>query len=44
MPKKTKREWIEWFNSLDDDVEIDLRVSWGSESHKGKLKKVTIYT
>lgn len=43
MPKKTKREWIEWFKSLDDDVEIDLQISsWGTESHNGKLKKITI--
>ena len=43
MAKKTKKEWIEWFNSLDDDVEIEFRFDWGSESNDGKLKKITIY-
>ena len=43
MAKKTKREWIEWFNSLDDDVEIDFQIIWGSHSHNGKLEKITIY-
>lgn len=42
MAKKTKREWIEWFNSLDDDVEIEFQITWGTESHNGKLKKITI--
>jgi hypothetical protein len=40
---KTKREWIEWFNSLDDDVEIEFNVI-GVSRHweKGKLKKIGI--
>ena len=38
--KKTKKEWIEWFNSLDDDVEINLRLC--TYSVDGKLKNVTI--
>jgi len=40
---KTKREWIEWFNSLDDDVEIEFNVI-GVSKHweKGKLKKIGI--
>lgn len=40
---KTKREWIEWFNSLDDDVEIEFNVL-GVSRHweKGKLKKIGI--
>jgi hypothetical protein len=40
---KTKREWIEWFNSLDDDVEIEFNVI-GVSRHweKVKLKKIGI--
>lgn len=43
MAKKTKKEWIEWFNSIDDDVEIDLKLYFGKETKGGKLKKITIY-
>ena len=43
MSKKTKRQWIEWFNSLDDDVEIEFQIGWETESHDGKLEKITIY-
>lgn len=43
MAKKTKKEWIEWFNSIDDDTEIDLKISYGKVSEGGKLKKITIY-
>lgn len=41
--KKTKKEWIEWFNSLDDNVEIDLQLGFGTCSYEEKLEKVTIY-
>ena len=43
MTKKTKKEWIEWFNSLDDDVEIEFNVAYSTHSENGKLKKITIY-
>ena len=43
MTKKTKREWIEWFNSLDDDIEIEFKVAYSKHSENGKLKKITIY-
>ena len=39
--KKTKRELVEWFNSLDDDVEIEFNVAAVSRQwEKGKLKKI----
>lgn len=44
MPKKTKKEWIEWFNSIDDNVEIDLRIDYSTTSKYGKLEKITIYS
>ena len=41
--KKTKKEWVKWFNSLDDDVEIEIIVSYSTEcDEKGKLKKLKI--
>ena len=43
MARKTKKEWIEWFNSIDDDVEIEINLSYGKVSEGGKLKKITIY-
>ena len=43
MSKKTKKEWIELFNSLDDDVEIEFNVDYITHSENGKLKKITIY-
>ena len=42
MAKKTKREWLEWFNSLDDDVEIEFSVCYSKFSRNGKLKKITV--
>lgn len=42
MAKKTKKEWIEWFNSIDDDVVIELDVAYLKSSENGKLKKITI--
>lgn len=39
---KTKKEWIEWFNSLDDDVEINFKLCMCTHSENGKLKNVTI--
>lgn len=44
MAKKTKKEWIEWFKSLDDDVVIEFRISYCKHSENGKLKKITIST
>lgn len=38
--KKTKRELVEWFNSLDDDVEIEFNVLVSRQWEKGKLKKI----
>ena len=43
MAKKTKKEWVEWFNSLDDDVEIEFQIAWLRETHNGKVQKITIY-
>ena len=40
--KKTKKEWIKWFLSLDDNVEIDLHVASSVHNENGKLKKITI--
>lgn len=40
--KKTKKEWVEWFKSIDDDVEIDIQIAYSKYSEKGKLKKITI--
>ena len=42
MAKKTKKEWIEWFNSIDDDVEIEIKLFYSKHSENGKLKKITI--
>lgn len=42
MAKKTKQEWIKWFNSLDDDVEIEFNIAYSKHSENGKLKKITI--
>lgn len=40
---KTKKEWIKWFLSLDDDVEIEIRsIAWETTHQNGKLTKVTI--
>lgn len=40
--KKTKRELVEFFNSLDDDVEIEFSVAISRHWEKGKLKKIGI--
>lgn len=41
--KKTKKEWVKWFNSLDDDVEVEFDISAVSRHwEKGKLKKIKI--
>ena len=40
--KKTKREIVELFNSLDDDVEIEFSVAISRHWEKGKLKKIGI--
>lgn len=40
--KKTKKEWIEWFKSIDDDVEIELKLFYSTYSVNGKVKKITI--
>jgi hypothetical protein len=40
--KKTKRELVEWFNSLDDDVEIEFDLLVSRHFEKGKLKKIGI--
>ena len=42
MAKKTKKEWIKWFNSLDDDVEIEFKIAYSKYSENRKLKKITI--
>ena len=41
--KKTKKEWLEWFNSIEDDVEIDIQVDYCFHSENDKLKKITLY-
>ena len=38
--KKTKGELVEWFNSLDDDVEIEFKVAVSRHWENGKLKKI----
>ena len=43
VARKTKKEWIEWFKSIDDDVQIEFNLSYGKESEGDKLKKITIY-
>lgn len=45
MVTKTKKEWIELFNSIDDDVEIELHIAHSKHYENGKLKKIgiTIY-
>ena len=40
--KKTKREIVELFNSLDDDVEIEFNVLVSRHWENGKLKKIGI--
>ena len=40
--KKTKKELVEWFNLLDDDVEIEFNVLLSRHWVKGKLKKIGI--
>lgn len=40
--KKTKREIVEWFNSLDDNVEIEFNVLISRHYINGKLKKIGI--
>lgn len=40
MAKKTKKEWIEWFNSFDDDIEIEFKIAYSKHSENGKLKKI----
>ena len=42
MVTKTKKEWIELFNSIDDDVEIEIAVAYSKHYEKGKLKKIGI--
>ena len=45
MATKTKKEWIELFNSIDDDVEIEIAIADYKHYENGKLKKIgiTIY-
>jgi len=40
--KKTKRELVELFNLLDDDVEIEFNVAVSRHWVNGKLKKIGI--
>lgn len=40
--KKTKREIVELFNSLDDDVQIEFDVLVSRLWENGKLKKIGI--
>ena len=40
---KTKKEWIEWFNSLDDDVEITFDILHKVHEEDGKVKAIKIY-
>lgn len=40
--KKTKREIVELFNSLDDDVQIEFDVLVSRHWENGKLKKIRI--
>ena len=40
--KKTKKEIVEWFNLLDDDVEIEFYVAVSKHWENGKLKKIGI--
>ena len=40
--KKTKRELVELFNSLDDDVEIEFDALVSRHWVNGKLKKIGI--
>lgn len=40
--KKTKREIVELFNSLDDDVEIEFNVLVSRQWENEKLKKIGI--
>lgn len=42
--KKTKKEWVEWFKSLDDNVEIELIVSYSaSYDNNSKVKQIRVY-
>ena len=43
--RKQKKEWIELFNSIDDDVKIEIAIEHSKHYEKGKLKKIgiTIY-
>ena len=40
--KMTKKEWVEWFNSIEDDVEIDIQVAYCCHRENDKLKKITL--
>ena len=40
--KRTKKEWVEWFKSLDDDAEIELVITHGETYENGKLKRMVI--
>lgn len=42
METKTKKEWIELFNSIDDDVEIEIAILQSRHYEHGKLKKIGI--
>lgn len=42
MAIKTKKEWIELFNSIDDDIEIELHIAHSNHYENGKLKKISI--
>ena len=41
--KKTKKEWVEWFKSLDDNVEIELIVSYRATYDNSKVKQIRVY-
>lgn len=40
---KTKKEWVEWFNSIDDDVEINIQVNYCCHRENDKLKKIILH-
>ena len=42
MATKTKKEWIELLNKIDDNVEIEIAIAHSKHYENGKLKKIGI--
>lgn len=41
--KMTKKEWVEFFNNLEDDATINIVCSTTTKKEDKKIKEITIF-